>query len=136
MILCLSLRECAVTLKREADAYVPAKPSWLLHIPEIVSELSGLDTPVVDRAVCERLFHVGRRQANHLMRGFGGYLSGNTVLLDRADLISALEQLANTPEVAHEHTRKRRLADALDELNHRQRADRQDALTGMIAMLV
>ena len=37
---------------------MPAKAQWLLHVPEILAELSALDVPVVDRAVCERLFRL------------------------------------------------------------------------------
>jgi hypothetical protein len=94
-----------------------------MRIPDLIAALSQLDSPVVDRSVCERVFRVGRRQANHIMRGFGGYKSGNTVLLDRPYLIAALERLAQSPEVRREHTRKRRLSDHLDEL-HRYAAAR------------
>ena len=45
-----------------------------------------MEPPVVDRGACEKLFGVGRRQAIELMHGFGGYRSGNAVLLDRAAL--------------------------------------------------
>jgi hypothetical protein len=34
---------------------MPAKTLWLLHIPEIVSQLETFDAPVVDRAIIERL---------------------------------------------------------------------------------
>jgi hypothetical protein len=35
---------------------MPAKTLWLLHIPEIVSQLESFNAPVVDRAIIERLF--------------------------------------------------------------------------------
>ncbi len=38
--------------------------------------------PVVDRATCERLFQVRRRRAIYLLQGFGGYVAGNTVLIE------------------------------------------------------
>jgi hypothetical protein len=94
-----------------------------MRIPEIIRMLTELDAPVIDRAVCERIFEVGRRQANHLMRGFGGYRSGNTVLLDRLYLVSVLRQIADSPAVRCEYRRKQRLADKLDEL-HRYRSAR------------
>jgi hypothetical protein len=39
---------------------MPAKPAWLLRIPEIVDELQALTVPVIDRSMCERLFCVRR----------------------------------------------------------------------------
>jgi hypothetical protein len=44
---------------------MPLKPSWLIHLPEIISQLSELAIPVVDRAVCELVFGVKRRRAHH-----------------------------------------------------------------------
>ena len=41
---------------------MPAKAQWLLRVPEILEELRALDVPVVDRAVCERLFRLRRRR--------------------------------------------------------------------------
>lgn len=42
---------------------MPAKSRWMLDISRIVSELEVISTPVIDRAICERLFHLQRRQA-------------------------------------------------------------------------
>jgi hypothetical protein len=89
---------------------VPAKPAWLLRIPEIITQLQALTVPVVDRASCERLFGVKRRRAIDLMQSFGGYRSGNTVLVDRADLITRLAEIARTDDYVRESTRKQRLA--------------------------
>jgi hypothetical protein len=36
-----------------------AKAAWLLHIPEIVSQLETFSVPVVDRAIIEHLFDYG-----------------------------------------------------------------------------
>jgi hypothetical protein len=92
---------------------VPAKAQWLLQIPKIVEQLRCMDVPVVDRAGCEQLFHVGRRRAIELMHDFDGYQSGNTVLLDRQDLIQRLELLDAGPEVCWERQRKIRLSEQL-----------------------
>jgi len=35
-----------------------------LEMADIIDQLSALDTPVVDRAVCERLFGVKRRRSS------------------------------------------------------------------------
>jgi hypothetical protein len=93
---------------------VPAKPRWLLQIPEIIDSLSRLNAPVVDRATCERLFGLRRRRAIDLMRRFGGYQAGSSMLLDRAALIEALERIAADPCVAAEQQRKARLSAELD----------------------
>jgi hypothetical protein len=50
---------------------MPAKTLWLLHIPEIVSQLETFDVPVVDRAIIERLFGL-RRRVRVSGRGRGG----------------------------------------------------------------
>ncbi len=47
------------------------------------------------------------------MHHFGGYRSGNTVLLDRLDLIRQLEELAASPAVERERRRKERLSEKL-----------------------
>jgi hypothetical protein len=100
---------------------MPAKPSWFTRIPDILDELKQLDTPVIDRHICEILFAVRRRRAIELMQRFGGYRSGNTIVLDRADLIRSLERLHGSRDAAWERRRKHRLAERLDEL-HRLRS--------------
>ena len=100
---------------------MPAKAQWMLQIPEILGQLRSLDAPVIDRAVCEKVFGVGRRRAVALMQGFGGYRSGNAVLVDREKLIIQLEALENGSDIARERRRKARLAEKLDHL-HRYRA--------------
>ena len=42
---------------------MPAKPVWLLKIPEIVAMLESFNVPVVDRASVERLFGLRRRNS-------------------------------------------------------------------------
>jgi len=101
---------------------MPAKPRWLLHIPEILGQLRAVDFPLLDRAMCERLFGVGRRRAIDLMQRFGGYRSGNTVLVDRLELIAQLERLEQCPDALGERRRKVRLAEKLDSLRRYQRA--------------
>ena len=63
---------------------MPAKPQWMLQIPAMLTQLRALDVPVIDRGLCEKIFGVHRRRAVELMHRFGGYRSGNTVLIDRA----------------------------------------------------
>ena len=55
---------------------MPMKKTWLLRVTEIREELEGLQAPVIDRAMCERIFGVRRRRALQLMHSFGGWQSG------------------------------------------------------------
>jgi len=98
------------------------KSRWLLEIADIIDQLSALDTPVVDRAMCERLFGVKRRRAIILMQRFGGYQSGNTILIDRLALVAHLQRMLNEPEIEEERQRKQRLSERLVELEKHRRA--------------
>ena len=89
---------------------MPAKPRWLIKIPQIIEELSALHVPVIDRVICQRMFGVRRRRAVELMKSFGGYESANVMLLDRLGVIDQLNKIAAGEEVAHEVGRKERLA--------------------------
>jgi hypothetical protein len=99
---------------------MPAKAQWLLRVPEILEELSALDVPVVDRAVCERLFRLRRRRAIDLIRGFGGYQAGRTFLIDRPKLAAQLELIRDSPDFKMEWQRKERLAERLDVMRRLQ----------------
>jgi hypothetical protein len=103
---------------------MPAKALWLLHIPEIVSQLEALDLPVVDRSIIERLFGLRRRQAIELLHRFGGYQTGRTFLVDRRLLIDHLGRLADGEEFQRESRRQERLDHAVDELRRQQTAVR------------
>jgi hypothetical protein len=101
---------------------MPAKTLWLLHIPEIVSQLETFDVPVVDRAIIERLFGLRRRQAIELLHRFGGYQTGRPFLVDRRLLIECLRRLADGEEFQRESRRKERLEHAVDRLRRDQTA--------------
>ena len=103
---------------------MPAKTLWLLHIPEIASQLETFDVPVVDRAIVERLFGLRRRQAIALLHRFGGYQAGRTFLVDRRLLIERLRRLADGEEFQRESRRKERLEHAVDRLRRDQTAAR------------
>jgi hypothetical protein len=90
---------------------MPAKPSWLLRIPHIIAALSALHVPIVDRATCEKLFGLRRRQTIHLLQSFGGYRAGSVIVLNREDLIRKLQELQKSPAVEYEHRRKRKIAE-------------------------
>ncbi len=95
---------------------MPMRKTWLLRLPEIREELAGMEVPVIDRAVFERLFGVRRRRAIQLMHFFGGYQAGRTMLLDRRQLMGQLEPLEAGAEFAREARRKQRLSEALEQI--------------------
>src|SRR5450759_715236 len=90
---------------------MPAKPEWLLRLPEIHTELEHLEVPVVDRSGIERIFGLKRRRAIELMHEFGGYQTGRTFLLDRARLLEALQSLESREDYSVEKRRRERLGD-------------------------
>ena len=93
---------------------MPAKPEWLLRLPEIRAELEHLDVPVVDRAGIEHIFGLRRRRAIELMHQFGGYQAGRTFLVDRARLLEVLQSLESQEDYALEKRRRERLEDSVD----------------------
>jgi hypothetical protein len=90
------------------------RKTWLLRVPEIEEELAGMEVPVVDRAVFERVFGVRRRRAHQLMGFFGGYQAGRTYLVDRLALLGQLEPIRAGAAFALEQRRRQRLTDALE----------------------
>jgi hypothetical protein len=99
---------------------MPAKAQWLLRVPEILEELSALDVPVVDRALCERLFRLRRRRAIDLMRCFGGYQAGRTFLVERSKLAEQLAEIRDGADFKVESRRKERLTGKLDAIRRLQ----------------
>jgi hypothetical protein len=93
---------------------MPAKPEWLLRLPEIREELEHLAVPIVDRAGIERIFGVKRRRAIELMHQFGGYQTGRTFLLDRVRLLGALQSLESKEDYSAEKGRRERLGDVVE----------------------
>ena len=93
---------------------MPAKPEWLLRLPEIRAVLEHLDVPVVDRSGIEHIFGLRRRRAIELMHQFGGYEAGRTFLLDRARLLESLRSLESQEDYAVEKRRRERLRDVVD----------------------
>jgi hypothetical protein len=93
---------------------MPAKPEWLLRLPEIRAELEHLAAPVVDRSCIEHIFGLRRRRAIELMNQFGGYQAGRTFLLDRARLLEALQSLESREDYSVEKRRRERLRDVVE----------------------
>jgi hypothetical protein len=95
---------------------MPAKPTWLLQLPEILEELCAMSIPFLDRTAIERLFGVRRRRAIQLMSSLGGgYLVGKTFLVGRVQLIADLETISRGDEFSFERRRRDRLVHDLEQ---------------------
>ena len=103
---------------------MPMRKTWLLRLPEILGDLAGMEAPVIDRAVFEKVFGVRRRRAIQLLHFFGGFLAGRTFLVDRLKLIGQLEPLQAGAEFVMEERRRQRLSEALEKVRRHRAAAR------------
>lgn len=101
---------------------MPAKPQWFPRVPEILSALEAVKTPVVDRASIEKLFRVSRRRAIQLMHRFSGYQTGKTFLVDRNQLIQQLQAIQDGESFSKEMKRRERVLHQLEEAWRLQKA--------------
>src|SRR5579863_7004902 len=106
---------------------MPAKPGWYTHLDDILRELGALPRPFVDRATVEALLGVGRRRAQQILAPCITDRVGTNGLADRDALISHLRRLAEGEEVVYENTRRRRVAELLNELR-KDRLERPQVL--------
>ena len=74
---------------------MPAKPRWLLAIPDAIGQIEELERELLTRRDLKRLFGVSRARAATLMRLFGAELTGYALTLPRVEL---LRQSADVPE--------------------------------------
>src|SRR5512146_3122151 len=92
---------------------MPAKPRWLLRVPEMIATLSALPTPWVDRAVIERVFGLRRRRAIQLLHAFEGFQVGRTFLADRQAVLAWLRAVQSGDDYHWERRRRSRLGEHL-----------------------
>jgi hypothetical protein len=95
---------------------MPAQPQWLLRLPHIIAELDRLDGPIVDRAIFEKVFRVGRRRAIQLMHQFKGHQVGRTFIIERKLLLDRLRARRSNATFDYEQTRRQRVVEELDRL--------------------
>ena len=100
---------------------MPAKPRWLLSIPDAISQLEALDRTLLTRRDVERLFGVSKARAATLMQTFGAELVGNQRTLPRAKLLQQLRKHRGRAAFRGEEERRARLVAEL----------RQARLTGI-----
>lgn len=103
---------------------MPAQPQWLLRLPEIIDELAGVEAPVIDRPVIERVFGVKRRRAIHLLGWFGGYQVGRTFVVERQALLTQLRAIVGGERFGFEKRRHARLAEDLERARKQRAATR------------
>jgi hypothetical protein len=84
--------------------------------------LAEVTLPVIDRAVIQSVFGLGRRQAIELLNRVGGYQAGRTLLVERTRLISELDKIAATGEYRQEEARHEKLTAALAKFQRTRRA--------------
>ena len=71
---------------------MPAKPRWLLAIPDAISQLEKLDRTLLTRRDIERLFGVSTARAATLMQTFGAEMTGYQRTLPRTKLLRQLRK--------------------------------------------
>ena len=71
---------------------MPAKPRWLLAIPDAIKQLEALDQDLLTRRDLERLFGVSKGRAVALMTAFGAGRTGHILTLPRAALLRQLRR--------------------------------------------
>jgi hypothetical protein len=106
---------------------VPAKPAWFSKLDYILQQLRSSSRPFVDRATVEFLLGVGRRRAQQIMAPCITDHVGANGLADREALISHLRRLAQSDDGHYERQRRRKVAEALGQLQ-RDRLQRPQLL--------
>ena len=90
-------------------ARVPAKPRWLLAIPDAISQLEKLDRTLLTRRDIERLFGVSTARAATLMQTFGAEMTGYQRTLPRTKLLRQLRKHRARSAFRGEEERRDRL---------------------------
>ena len=88
---------------------MPAKPRWLLAIPDAIGQLQEHDRTLLTRRDIEQLFGVSRARAATLMQTFGAELAGNQRTLPRTKLLRQLRKHRARAAFRGEEERRARL---------------------------
>ena len=88
---------------------MPARPQWLLAIPDAIRQLEALDRELLVRRDIERLFNVSRSRAAQLMHTFGADLTGYARTLPRTRLLRQLRTYREGTEFRVEQVRRAHL---------------------------
>ena len=88
---------------------MPAKPRWLLALPDAIRQLEALDREVLTRRDIEQLFGVSRARAATLMQTFGAEMTGYQRTLPRTKLLRQLRRHRTRAAFRGEADRRERL---------------------------
>ena len=88
---------------------MPARPRWLLAVPDAIRQLEALDRELLTRRDIERLFGVSRARAAQLMHTFGADLTGYARTLPRTRLLRLLRTYREGAEFRVEQVRRAHL---------------------------
>ena len=88
---------------------MPAKPRWLLAIPDAIRQLEALDRELLTRRDIEHLFGVSKVRAAQLMTAFGAGRTGHILTLPRAELLRQLRRHRKRAAFRGEQTRRERV---------------------------
>ena len=88
---------------------MPARPQWLLAIPDAIRQLEDLDRELLTRRDVEQLFGVSRARAAQLMHTFGADLTGYARTLPRTRLLRQLRTYREGTEFRGEQDRREHL---------------------------
>ena len=92
---------------------MPARPRWLLALPDAIAQLEALDRPLLTRRDLESLLGVSRARAATLMRTFGAELTGSIRTLPRTALLRQLRRLQKDATFRDEAARRDQVWTAL-----------------------
>ena len=92
---------------------MPARPRWLLALPDAIQQLEALDRPLLIRRDLEALLGVSRAMAATLMRAFGAEWTGSIRTLPRPALLRQLRRLQQDAPFREEEARRAQVVTAL-----------------------
>lgn len=96
---------------------MPDKPTYIERLPAILAEArSPKPIPFFRRGDIEALFGLRRRQAINLMHRIGAIRVSREIAVGQQELVTWLERVAQSPDVAREAARRARVVDRIVEL--------------------
>ena len=108
-----SLLPATRPLAGASGSAVPARPRWLLAIPDAIRQLETLDRDLLTRRDLERLFGVSKVRAVALMTAFGAGRTGHLLTLPRAALLRQLRRQRKRAAFRGEATRREKVVTAI-----------------------
>ena len=92
---------------------MPAKPKWLMKVPDAVRQLESLDRDIITRSDVQTLLDIGKSRANTLMLRFGAERTSHLLTIPRRKLLDVLKKQGRSREFLQEEARQEKLHKAL-----------------------